>query len=305
MSTPTGRLAGRLDGKVAIVTGGASGIGLATVERFVAEGARVVFADLPSGDRTDLEHRLGDAATVHYGNREQGGAHDGFAIAERLGGAARFVAADVTVTAELEAVFDAATRDFGGVDVLFNNAGVAANEGPITECPDHLFDRIVDVDMKAVWRGIKLAAARIADRGGGSIISTGSVAGLRGVPGMGSYSAAKGGVIALTRVAAMELASKSIRVNCICPGAIVTPIIYESPALGARVDPDLLRLGLAGAQPLPRAGEVDDIANIALFLASDESSFITGQTIAVDGGASVESDARMRTQSVDETLGLR
>ena len=103
----------------------------------------------------------------------------------------------------------------------------------------------------------------------------------------------------------MELAPKNVRVNCICPGAIVTPIIYDSPSLGASVDPDMLRLALAGAQPLARAGEVDDIANIALFLASDESSFITGQTIAVDGGASVESDARTRTQSVDETLGLR
>jgi NAD(P)-dependent dehydrogenase (short-subunit alcohol dehydrogenase family) len=298
------RLEGRLGGKVAVVTGGASGMGLTTVERFVAEGAHVVFTDLPAGARADLEARLGDAAAVHYRDREPGGPHDGFAIADRLGATARFVPADVTVPAELGAVFDTAVRDFGGIDVLVNNAGVGAVEGPITQCPDHLFDRVVDIDLKAVWRGIKLAAPHMADRGGGSIISTGSVAGLRGVPGMGSYSAAKGGVIALTRVAAVELASDGIRVNCICPGAIVTPIIYESPMLDASFDPDMLRVALTDAQPLRRAGEPDDVANLVLFLASDESSFITGQIIAVDGGASAEADARTRTQTVDETLGL-
>ena len=158
-----------------------------------------MFTDLPASDRAGLEARLGEAAAVHYRDREEGGPHDGVvAIADRLGVTARFVPADVTVPAELGEVFDTAVLDFGGVDVLVNNAGVGAVEGPITQCPDHLFDRVVDIDLKAVWRGIKLAAPHMAGRGGGSIISTGSVAGLRGVPGMGSYSAAKGGVIALT-----------------------------------------------------------------------------------------------------------
>ena len=295
---------GRLEGKVAVVTGGASGLGLATVERFVAEGAHVVFADLPVGNDADLESRLGDAAAVHHRNRDPGGAHDGDAIAARLGPAARFVPADVTDPSDLAAVFAAAVRDFGGLDILFNNAGVGGVEGSIVECPDHLFDRIVDVDLKAVWRGIKLAAPLMTERGGGSIISTGSVAGLSGAPGMASYSAAKGGVIALTRVAAVELASANIRVNCICPGAIVTPIIFDSPMLGAPIDPDLVRQGLQGAQPLPRAGEAADVANTALFLASDESSFMTGQVIAVDGGLSAETDARNRVQDVSATLGI-
>jgi NAD(P)-dependent dehydrogenase (short-subunit alcohol dehydrogenase family) len=121
---------------------------------------------------------------------------------------------------------------------------------------------------------------------------------------MGSYSAAKGAVIALTRVAAMELAQHKIRVNCICPGAIVTPLLYESPAMGFSLDPDVVRPGLAAAQPLPQSGEAEDIASAALFLASDESSFITGQIWAVDGGLTAEADARNRTQAVADSLGL-
>jgi NAD(P)-dependent dehydrogenase (short-subunit alcohol dehydrogenase family) len=158
------------------------------------------------------------------------------------------------------------------------------------------------VDLKAVWRGIGLATRFIGD--GGSIICTGSVAGLSGAPGMGAYSAAKAGVIALTRVAAMELAPRRVRVNCICPGAIVTPIIHDSPAFAEPLDPDMLRMGLAGAQPLPRAGEAVDVANAAVFLASDESSFVTGQMIAVDGGLAAETDARNRVQAVSDTLGV-
>ncbi|HZQ83812.1 MAG TPA: SDR family oxidoreductase, partial [Acidimicrobiales bacterium] len=150
--------------------------------------------------------------------------------------------------------------------------------------------------------GIKLAAPHIAARGGGSIISTASVAGLLGFPGLGAYGAAKGGVIALTRAAAMELAPKSIRVNCICPGGIVTPILYNSPITNASIDPDTLRSVMTVIQPLPRAGEPFDIANAALWLASDESSFVTGQAITVDGGLTAESDARTRGQIVTANL---
>ncbi|MGH9273585.1 MAG: SDR family NAD(P)-dependent oxidoreductase, partial [Acidimicrobiales bacterium] len=286
-----------------IVTGGASGMGLATVERFVAEGASVVLTDLPAADFDALVDRIGeDRAKLHYRDRAKDGPNDGYAIAHRLGETARFVPADVTVADELAEVVEVAVREFGGLDILFNNAGVGGAEGSIIDCPEPVFDRIIDVDLKAVWRGIKLAAPHMIERGGGSIISTSSGAALMGIPGLAAYSAAKGGVVALTRAAAMELAPNRIRVNCICPGGIVTPIIYQSPLMGASIDPDTLRAVLAMAHPIPRAGEPEDIANTALWLASDEASFVTGQAIAVDGGLSAEADARMRGQNVTANL---
>lgn len=256
----------RLDGRVCVVTGGASGIGLATTERFAAEGARVVLIDLPP----------------------EVGANNGFSVAKRLGSAVVFVPADVTNPEQLAAGIDTAVRDFGRLDVLFNNAGVAIAEGSVIDCPESLFDRVIDVDLRAVWRGIKLAAPHMVAGGGGSIISTSSGTGLMGVPGMAGYSAAKGGVIALTRAVAMELASKFVRVNCICPGVIVTPLLRASLEAGQADAVSSM------AHPMPRAGQAADVADVALWLASDESSFVTGQALAVDGGLTVELDARMR-----------
>ena len=269
----------------------------------MSEGASVVLTDLPPADFDALVDRIGEhQARLHYRDRAKDGPNDGHAIAERLGPTARFVPADVTVADELAEVVDTAVREFGGLDILFNNAGVGGAEGSVIDCPEPVFDRIIDVDLKAVWRGIKLAAPHMIERGGGSIISTSSGAALMGIPGLAAYSAAKGGVVALTRAAAMELASKRVRVNCICPGGIVTPIIYQSPLMGANMDPDTLRSVLAMAHPIPRAGEPEDIANAALWLASDEASFVTGQAIAVDGGLSAEADARMRGQNVTANL---
>jgi NAD(P)-dependent dehydrogenase (short-subunit alcohol dehydrogenase family) len=290
---------GRLDGKVAVITGGASGMGLAAVERFVAEGAKVVLTDLPAGDDESLVDRIGEQkAKLHHRNREKDGPNDGYAIAERLGPNAKFVPGDVTEPDELAEAIETAVREFGGLDVMFNNAGVGGAEGSIVDCPDHLFDRIIDIDLKAVWRGIKLAVPHMVERGGGSIISTSSGAGLMGIPGLAAYSAAKGGVIALTRAAAMEFAASKIRVNCICPGGIVTPIIYASPLMDANIHPDTIRSLLGSAHPIPRAGEPEDIAATALWLASDDASFVTGQAIAVDGGLSAEADARIRGRTV-------
>ncbi len=268
----TGGDMGRLDGKVAIVTGGASGMGLATVERFVAEGARVVLTDLPAADFDALVDRSARSRpALHYRDREKDGPNDGYAIAERLGDAVRFVPADVTVADDLAAVVDAAvTRASAGSTCCSTTPAWAARRGASSSCPEPVFDRIIDVDLKAVWRGIKLAAPHMVERGGGSIISTSSGAALMGIPGLAAYSAAKGGVVALTRAAAMELAPSRVRVNCICPGGIVTPIIYNSPLMGASIDPDTLRAVLAMAHPIPRAGEPEDIANAALWLASDE-----------------------------------
>lgn len=283
-------MAGRLSGKVAVITGGSSGMGLATVERFVEEGAQVVFCDLAPESHEELKARLGaDKARMHYSTRQKGGPHDGFAIAHRLGNGATFVPADVTVTEQLNHAIETAVSTYGGLDIMYNNAGIGGAEGSVVDCSDEVWDRVVDVDLKAVWHGIKLAAPYIARRGGGSIISTASIAAIMGFPGLGAYGAAKAGVAELTRVAAAELGPQSIRVNCIMPGGIVTPIIYDNPSFGERIDPDQMREGLRLAQPIPRAGEPIDIANAALWLASDESSFVTGQAIVVDGGMSTES----------------
>jgi NAD(P)-dependent dehydrogenase (short-subunit alcohol dehydrogenase family) len=288
-------MSGRLDGKVAVVTGGASGMGLATVERFVEEGAAVVFCDLAVESHDELAARIGaDKARMHHSRRKSGGPNDGHAIAKRLGNGATFVAADVTDPDALAGVVETALSRYGGLDIMFNNAGIGGAEGSVVDCPDEVWDRVVDVDLKAVWRGIKLAAPHIANRGGGSIISTASIAAIRGFPGLGAYGAAKAGVAELTRVAAVELGPQSIRVNCILPGGVVTPLIYDSPLMEEGIDPGLMRATLASAQPIPRAGEPLDIANAALWLASDESSFVTGQSIVVDGGMSIDAGRGMR-----------
>jgi NAD(P)-dependent dehydrogenase (short-subunit alcohol dehydrogenase family) len=282
-------MSGMLEGKVAVITGGASGMGLATVERFIAEGAKVVFADLPAKVKDDLVARIGEEkAAMHHTRREPGGPNDGIAIADRLGVNATFVPCDVTDAEQLENAIDTAVSRYGGLDILFNNAGIGGAEGSIVDCPDHVFDRVVDVDLKAVWRGIKLAAPRMAERGGGSIISTASIAAIMGFPGLAAYGAAKAGVTALTRVAAVELAAQNIRVNAILPGGIVTPILYDSPLSPQSFDPDMLRVGMSEMQPLRRAGEGADIAGAALWLASDDSSFVTGQSIQVDGGFTIQ-----------------
>lgn len=289
----------RLEGKVAVVTGGASGIGLAATERFVAEGARVVLCDLPAESSDQLVARLGAAARLHHLRRPKGGPNDGAAIAARLGQAATFVPADVTNHEALAAVIDTAISHYGGLDILFNNAGVGGGEGHIIDCPEELFDRTLAVNLKAVWWGIKLAAPHLIARGGGSIVTTASISGIAGMPGQGAYGAAKGGVIQLTRVAAMELASSFVRVNAICPGGVVTPIIYDSGFFDQALNPDDVRAGMATAHPIPRACEPEDIANAALWLASDESSFVTGQAIVVDGGQTIEFDARHRSRPVE------
>jgi NAD(P)-dependent dehydrogenase (short-subunit alcohol dehydrogenase family) len=285
----------RLEGKVAIVTGGASGIGLATVERFVAEGAHVVFCDLDPRQGQDLGERIGTAAaSLHHRRRAEGGANDGHAIADRLGAAAHFVPVDVTDRASLEAVFAAAVERFGKLDILINNAGVGGGEVSVEQCSDEIFDRTIAVNLKAVWLGMKFAFPLLRRQGGGAIVTTSSISGLVGMPGQGAYGASKAGVLQLTRVAAMEGAPDMIRVNAVCPGGIVTPIIYDSPLMTDGFGIDAVQNSLAAAQPLPRAGQPEDIANAILWLASDEAGFVTGQSIAVDGGLSVEFDSKHR-----------
>jgi NAD(P)-dependent dehydrogenase (short-subunit alcohol dehydrogenase family) len=248
---------GRLDGKVATITGGASGMGKATVELFLREGARVVIADLNEDNGRTLLERL---ASGGWADRVE------------------FVRTDVSEEAQVESMLDRARERFGRLDILFNNAGVGGAFGPITEISVEAWDFTQAVLLRSVFLGIKHAARRMIEQGsGGSIINTASIAGLRGGGGPQAYSAAKAGVINLTQTTAVELAQHHIRVNAICPGVIVTPLMD-------RGKPDKATERARNSQPWPDAGAVGDIANAALFLASDESRFVTGQNLTVDGG---------------------
>jgi NAD(P)-dependent dehydrogenase (short-subunit alcohol dehydrogenase family) len=248
----------RLDGRVAIVTGGASGIGAASVRLFVEEGARVLIADMQ--------------------------AERGEALAGELGDAAAFRRVDVTREEDLRAAVADAEARFGRLDVMYNNAGFGGALGPIESTTVEEFDLTFDVLLKGVFLGIKHAAPALRRTGGGSIISTASVAGLKTGESPHLYSVAKAAVIHLTRSVALELGEAGIRVNCICPGIVATPLAAGRPDVSER---GLEKLGraLAGAQALGRVGRPEDVARAALWLASDESSWVTGTAQVVDGGA--------------------
>lgn len=252
----------RLDGKVAIITGAASGIGRATVDKFIAEGAKVVAADLQDGKGKALEAEHGDAL--------------------------RFMACDVAHEDEIAALVKLAVDAFGGLDCLFSNAGFGGVSGEIDETDFGApYDRTMDAMFKGPLLGAKHAVPAMKARGAGCIITTASVAGLQGGYGPHVYSGIKAGVIGMTRSLARELGPLKIRANAICPGGIATAIF--AGRLAHEQDDDIdhaeaVKPLLSLMQPIRRAGEPSDIANAACFLASDEASFISGQALAVDGG---------------------
>ena len=256
MSEDSEHAGGRLAGKTAIVTGGASGMGRDTVELFLAEGASVVIGDL----NADSGRALMDDLTA---------AGDG----ER----ARFTRTDVSVEDDVAAMTELAVEAFGRLDVVFNNAGIGGAFGPITELDVEAWDETFAVLVRAVMLGTKHAARVMIPQGtGGSIINTASIAGLGGGAGPQAYSAAKSAVISLAQTTGLELAPHRIRVNAICPGVIFTPLMHSGNEAQAEEV-------MAEMQPWPDRGEGTDIAAMALFLASDESSFVTGQHVVVDG----------------------
>jgi NAD(P)-dependent dehydrogenase (short-subunit alcohol dehydrogenase family) len=252
---------GKLQGRVAIVTGAGSGIGAATAARFAAEGAAVVCVDLD-----------GDAA-------EQTAA-----AITGLGGRALAAAADVTSSPALDGVTDLALSRFGDIDVCFANAGIAG-PGSAADVDDATWAAVIDVNLTGVWRTARAVLPVMLERGRGSIINQASTGGLVGVPGVAAYAAAKGGVIALTRQMAVDYGPRGIRVNAIAPGTVPTPLLRASNAAGGGLmtsaqDPE----GIARRFPLGRIGTPEDIAGAAAYLACDDSAWVTGTVLVVDGG---------------------
>jgi NAD(P)-dependent dehydrogenase (short-subunit alcohol dehydrogenase family) len=257
-------VSGRLSGKVALITGGTSGIGEATVNLFVAEGAKVMIAGR---------------------NAQKGGD-----LARNLGPSARFVAMDVTREDDIKAGIEATVEAFGRLDCLFNNAGAGTNGAAATISAED-YRSAMDLLLGSVLFGIRHAAPVMIGQGRGSIINNSSVAALRGNMGEYLYSIAKAGVKRATEMAGLELGRYGISVNCISPGAVATPMFFGGSAAAVNLDPEhadakmrkLLR-NLAKATPVRRAGVPHDIAAAALFLASDEGAFINAHDLVVDGG---------------------
>jgi NAD(P)-dependent dehydrogenase (short-subunit alcohol dehydrogenase family) len=260
-------MGGRLDGKVAVITGASSGIGEGTARRFVAEGASCVLVDL----RDDAGQRLAD----------------------ELGDAATYVHADVAREDDVAAAVDAAVERFGRVDCMFNNAGILGAVGPIVQTGADEWHRTIDVLLTSVFFGIKHAARVMIPQGSGVILNTTSTAGLRAGLGPHVYTAAKHGVVGLTQSVATELGPHGIRVNAIAPGGTVTGLTAHL----STGDPDALEEAgrrMGRGNPMRRPGHAADIAGAALFLASDDASWVSGAVLVVDGAGEVVGDRNFR-----------
>jgi NAD(P)-dependent dehydrogenase (short-subunit alcohol dehydrogenase family) len=259
-------MAGRLEGKVCVITGAASGIGLGSVELFAAEGARIIAADIQ-----DEKGRL---------------------LEKRFAGQVRYLRCDVTQEADIAAAVGLADSAFGGLDVMFNNAGISDAMRSIPDIEAETWTWIFDVLVRGPALGMKHATPGLLARGGGSIINTASIAGLQAGWGPIAYSSAKAAVIHMSRCAAAQLSRQKIRVNAVCPGLIATSIFGSSMGQSREVaDQMAARVAQNGAkvQPIPKAGTPDDVARAALYLASDDSEFVTGTQIVVDGGITIGS----------------
>ncbi len=255
---------GKLEGKVAVMTGAAMGIGRASAVLLAREGAKVVVADIDNKNGKE---------TVR--------------LIEEAGGEAFFAKTDVSRPEDVEAAVDAAVDAYGGLDVLHNNVGIALGAS-VVDTTEELWGRVLDVNLGGVYRGCKYAIPHMIRDGGGTIINSASVQGLRGFKGWAAYAASKGGIIALTKQVALEYAPQGIRANCIAPGTILTPM--NAQVFEEAEDPESLKETWNRMHPVGRFGQPEEVAETVLFLAAESSSFITGQCLIVDGGLTIKAE---------------
>jgi NAD(P)-dependent dehydrogenase (short-subunit alcohol dehydrogenase family) len=247
---------GLVEGKVMLVTGGGSGIGRATALKLAQEGATVMIADYvqEGGERT-------------------------VKMIKDSGGTASFIQADVSLAAQVEAMVAKTVQTYGRIDGAFNNAGIEGRMATTVETSEENFDHTIAINLKGVWLCMKYEIPQMLRQGGGSIVNTASVAGLVGIERLPAYNASKHGVVGLTRTAALEYATKNIRVNCVCPGAIRTPMTERIIDSGGMSEQEAI-----AAEPVGRWGKPEEIAQGVVWLLSDSASFVTGHPMTIDGG---------------------
>jgi NAD(P)-dependent dehydrogenase (short-subunit alcohol dehydrogenase family) len=248
-------MAGQLQGKIALVTGGGSGIGRATAIRVAREGAKVMIADYV-----------------------QDGAERTVKMIKEAGGEANCIVADASITKQVEMMVAKTVETYGRIDCAFNNAGVEGRMASTVDCTEENFDRTIAINLKGVWLCMKAEIPQMLKQGGGSIVNTASIAGLVGFERLPAYNASKHGVIGLTRTAALEYATKNIRVNCVCPGVIQTPMVERLMDSGGMNESEM-----QAGEPVGRFGKPEEIAEGVLWLMSDASSFVTGHPLVIDG----------------------
>ena len=251
-----GKIIFDFEGKVALITGAASGIGEETALKFAASGAKVMLSDIDTDAGNELTARIRD-----------------------YGGEAEFCACDVSDDGQVEALVQQAVEEFGRLDIACNNAGIEGEQGVTTQCSEANFDRVTATNTKGVWLCMKYEIPRLVSAGGGAIVNLSSIAGLIGFPGLPAYVASKHAVAGLTKTAALEYAEANVRINAVCPGPILTPmlerIMESTPGFREQI--------VAGV-PEHRIGTPADVADTILYLCSDQATYITGQCLAIDGG---------------------
>lgn len=245
--------------RVALITGGATGIGRATALAFAREGAKVVVADVSTRESEETVRLIRDA-----------------------GGEALFVRTDVSRSADWQTAVDETLKEYGRIDVLFNNAGIEGQSAPTADYTEEAFDKLISINLKGAWLGMRAVIPQMLKQKKGAIINNASILGLVGFASAIAYTAAKHAVIGMTKVAALEYSAQGIRINAVCPGFIKTPMVERG--LAQMGDAEQLMAQIAQLHAVGRMGEPEEIANVVLFLASDDASFITGAAYLADGG---------------------